>query len=39
MASTELTCKNNFVISIQKILSIEKKLSNKQSHLQEWLPL
>jgi hypothetical protein len=29
---------NNFVISIQKILPIQIKLSNKQAHLRELLP-
>jgi hypothetical protein len=35
----QLTCNNNFVSTIQKILPIEKKLSSKQALLREWYPL
>ena len=35
----QLTCNNNFVNSIQKILPPEKILSNKQALLREWIPL
>ena len=35
----QLTCNNNFADSIQKILTAEKILSNKQALLREWTPL
>ena len=39
IGAPQLTCNNNFATSIQKILPPQKKLSNKQAHLREWIPL